>query len=54
MQTNNRQFKIAVTFLTGYKGSFDVRVNKFHFAKSITDNGDSVQITIPQVSYELQ
>ena len=24
IQTNNRQFKIAVTFLTGYNGNFNV------------------------------
>ena len=24
LQTNNKQFKIAVTFLTGYNGSFNV------------------------------
>ena len=25
LQTNNKQFKIAVTFLTGYNGTFNVK-----------------------------
>ena len=39
LQTNNEQFKIAVTFLIGYKGIFNVtnKNNKFFFLKSFTD-----------------
>ena len=39
LQTNNKQFKIAVTFLTGYNGIFNVTNsnNMFHSMKSITD-----------------
>ena len=39
LQTNIKQFKHAVTFLTGYNGLFNVTNsnNKFYFAKSITD-----------------
>ena len=39
LQTNNKQFEIAVTFLTGYNGIFNVTntKNKFYFIKSITD-----------------
>ena len=39
LQTNNKQFKIAVTFLTGYNGIFNVTNanNKFYFTKSIID-----------------
>ena len=39
LQTINKQFKIAVTFLTGYNGIFNVtdKNNKFYFLKSITD-----------------
>ena len=37
LQTNNKQFKIAVTFLTGYNGIFNVTNsnNKFfyHFSQ---------------------
>ena len=37
LQTINKQFKIAITFLTGYKGSFNVSNgnNKFYFSKTI-------------------
>ena len=39
LQTNNKQFKIAVTFLSGYNGIFNVteKNNKFYFRKSISD-----------------
>ena len=55
LQTNNKQFKIAVTFLTGYNGIFNVRSenNKFYFPKSITDD-DHIQITIPPGAYEIE
>ena len=35
LQTNNKQWKIAVTFLTGYNGIFKVTNsnNKFYFMK---------------------
>ena len=35
LQINNKQFKIAVTFLTGYNGIFNVTNsnNKFYFKK---------------------
>ena len=47
--TNNKHFKIAVTFLTGYNGIFNVTNsnNKFFFANSITDKDGFIQITIP-------
>ena len=39
LQTNNKKFKIAVTFLTGYNGMINVtnRNNKFSFKKNLTD-----------------
>ena len=39
LQTINKQFKIAVTFLTGYNGIFKVTDKniKFFFTKSIDD-----------------
>ena len=39
LQTNKEKFKIAVTFLTGYIGFFNVtdKNNKCYFAKSISD-----------------
>ena len=39
LQTNNKQFKIAITFLTCYSGIFNIsnKNNKFYFINSITD-----------------
>ena len=56
LQTNNKQFKIAVTFLTGYNGIFNVTNanNKFYFTKSITDKDGFIQITIPPSAYEIE
>ena len=56
LQTNNKQFKIAVTFLTGYNGIFNVtdKINKFYFANSITDEGDFIRISIPPGAYGLE
>ena len=56
LQTNNRQFKIAVTFLCGYNGIFNVtnEINKFYFTKSITDDNQYVMITIPPGAYEIE
>ena len=54
LQTNNKQFKIAVTFLPGYNGIFNVtnQNNKFFFTKSISDEDGFIQITIPPVAYK--
>ena len=55
-QTKNKQFKNAVTFLTGYIGIFFVtdKINKFYFAKSITDKDGLNQISSPQGAFELE
>ena len=55
LQTN-KQFKIAVTFLTGYNGIFNVtsKNNEFYFMKSITDEDGFIQITIPLGAYEIE
>ena len=55
LQTNNKPFKIAVTFLTGYIGFFNVinSDNKFYFKNSITDE-DFIQIIIPHGAYEIE
>ena len=39
LQTKNKQFKIALTFLTAYNGIFNVTndKNKYYFKKSITN-----------------
>ena len=56
LQTNNKQLKIAVTFLSGYNGIFNVtsKNNKFSFIKSITDEDGYIQITIPPGAYEIE
>ena len=55
-QTNNKQFKIAVTFLTAYNGIFNItnENNKFYFTKSITDDNHFTQISIPPGNYEIE
>ena len=54
-QINNKQFKIAVTFLTGYNGIFNVtnENNRFHFTTSTSDIEPSFKI-IPLGAYELE
>ena len=56
LQTNNEQFKIAITFLTGYNGIFNISDKniKFYFAKSISDEEGFIKITIPRVASELE
>ena len=56
LQTNNKQFKIAVTFLTGYNGIFNVtdKNNKIYFIKSITDKDGNIIITIPPGACEIE
>ena len=54
LQTNNKQFKIAVTFLTTYNSLYNVteKNNKFYFTKSLDD--EFIQIIIPHGSYEIE
>ena len=56
LQTNNKQFKIAVTFLTAYNGIFNVtsKNNNFYFSKSIIDDNHFNNITIPEGAYEIE
>ena len=56
LQTNNKQFTVAVTILTGYNGIFNVTNwnNKFYFMKSVTDKDGYIIITIPPGAYELE
>ena len=53
LQTNNKQIKIAITFLTGYNGIFNVTNsnNKFCFKKSNIEE-DFIQIRIPNGAYK--
>ena len=54
LQTTNKQFKIAITFLTAYYDIFNVtdKNNKLYFRKSITD--EYTQITVPKGAYEIE
>ena len=56
LRTNNKQFKIAITFLTGYNGIFNIRNenNKFYFKKTITNEDGFIKITIPPGAYEIE
>ena len=49
LQSNNNQFKPAVTYLTGYNGIFNVTntKNKFHFKKTITEEESFIKISVP-------
>ena len=55
LQTNNKQFKIAVTFLTSYNGIFNITNsnNKFYFKKSIIEE-DFIQTRIAEGAYEIK
>ena len=55
LQTNNKQFKIAITFLSAYNGIFNVTNsnNKFYFIKSISDE-DHIQTSIRPGVYEIE
>ena len=55
LRTNNKQFKIAVTFLSGYNCNFNVTKsnNKFYLKKSFND-GEFTQISIPQGTYVIE
>ena len=56
LQTTNKQYNIAVTFLTAYNEIFNItsKKNKFHFSKSIIDDNLFKHIIIPQGAYEIE
>ena len=56
LQTNNKQFKVAVTFLTGYNAIFNVtnENNNVYFKKTISDDDGFIKITIPPGAYEIE
>ena len=56
IQTNFKEFKLAVTFLTGFNAIFNVtkRNIKFYFAKLIADEDGFIQKTVPTGAYELE
>ena len=55
LQTNIKQLKKAITFLTGYYGIFNVTNsnNKVYLTKSISDEDGFIQSTIPPGAYEI-
>ena len=55
LQIDNKQFEIAVNFLTGYNGIFSVinENNKFYFTVSINDVNFN-QRNIPLVAHEIE
>ena len=55
LQTNNRQFKIAITFLTAYIGISNVTNKNYnlHFKKQLIEE-DFIQITMPPGAYEIE
>ena len=56
LQTNNKQFKKAVAFLTCYSGIFNItnENNKICFAKSFSDEDGFLQIATSKGAYELE
>ena len=55
LQTNNKQFKIAVTWFSCYNGIFNVTNsnNRFYFKKALIDE-EFIQITIYPGAYEIE
>ena len=56
LQTKNKQFKLAVTFLTGYNGIFNVTNSnyKINFLKSVSVEDRYIQRTIPPSVHEIE
>ena len=54
LQTNSKQFKLALTFLSCYIGIFNVTNsnNKFFFKKTIIDGDDFIQCSISRALTE--
>ena len=55
LQTDDERFKIAIAFLTGFDGIFNVtnKNNKFFFTRSINDD-DLSKTTIPPGAYDIE
>ena len=55
LQTNNKQFKIAITFLSAYNGIFNVTNSniKFYSKKKLIDE-EFIQFRIPEGAYEIE
>ena len=55
LQTNKKQFEIAITFLSAYNGIFNVtnRNIEFYFKRALIDE-DFIQIRNPEGAYEIE
>ena len=55
LRTNNKHFKIGVTYLTAYIGIFNItnKNSKFYFTKSNSDEDGFFQYTIPPGANEI-
>ena len=53
LQTHNKQFKVAISFSTGYNGIFNItsKNSNYYF---INPANETVMITIPHGAYELE
>ena len=56
LQTNNKQFKIAISFLTAYNGKFNLtnENNNFYLKKTITNEDGFIKKTLPTGAYEIE
>ena len=54
LETNNKQFKVAVTFLCGYNGIFNVTNKNKFILISVFEGAEYNVITIPPGAYELE
>ena len=56
LQTNKKQYKKAVTFLSACNGLFNdtIKNNKFYFSTSIIDENHFNHIIIPSGAYEIE
>ena len=56
LKTNNKQFTIAITFLTAYNGIFNVtnENNKIYFEKTFTNDDGFIKKTITPGAYEIE
>ena len=56
LQTDNKQLRIAITFLTAYNGIFNLtnEINKFYFKKTITNEDGFIKTTTPPGAYKIE
>ena len=56
LETNKKQYKIAVTYLNGYNCIFNFtdKNRNFYFARSITDKDCFIEIPTPPDAFEIE